>query len=189
MVLGDSLSAAWGLDQDEGWVSLLQRRLDAQGHPHRVANVSVSGETTSGALSRIDRALSQHRPDLVIIEVGGNDGLRGLPLATIERNLAEIITSIQARGADVLLAGMQLPPNYGPAYTRGFQRVFTDLADRYDTGLIPFLLAGLEHDRRHFLEDGIHPNSAAQGLILDNVWPHLETMLDRPATVTTGAHR
>lgn len=177
MVLGDSLSAAHGLDQNEGWVHLMQRRLERGGFPHRVANVSVSGETTSGGLTRLDAALARHRPAIVIVELGANDGLRGLPLDGIERNLAEIITRIKARDAAVLLAGMQLPPNYGPAYTRGFQRLFTQLAGVHDTALVPFLLEGLDHDNTHFLDDRLHPNAGAQALILDNIWTALEPML------------
>lgn len=177
MVLGDSLSAAYGIDQNESWVHLLQQRLDRNGFPHRVVNLSVSGETTSGGLSRIDAALERHRPAIVIVELGANDGLRGLPLSAIERNLAAIVTRIQARDAAVLIAGMHLPPNYGPAYTRGFARIFAQLAETHETALVPFLLDGLDHDNSHFLDDRLHPNAEAQPLILDNVWPALEPML------------
>jgi acyl-CoA thioesterase I len=177
MVLGDSLSAAHGIDQNEGWVFLMQQRLERDGFPHRVANVSISGETTSGGLTRLDAALDRHRPDIVIVELGANDGLRGLPLGGIEQNLAGIITRIQANDAAVLLAGMQLPPNYGPAYTRGFARIFERLAQKHGAALVPFLLEGLDHDNSHFLDDRLHPNAEAQLLILDNIWPALEPLL------------
>lgn len=186
LVLGDSLSAAYGIGQNEGWVYLLQQRLDDSGYPHRIENISISGETTSGALSRLDAALERHRPDLVIVEVGANDGLRGLPLERIEYNLSEIITTVQAQNAAVLLAGMRLPPNYGRAYTRGFQRIFDDLAEKYKTGLVPFLLEGLEHDRGYFQDDGLHPNAKAQPLIADNVWNALNPMLHRSAGRSTA---
>lgn len=182
MVFGDSLSAAYGMDQDLGWVSLLQRRLERGGYDHRVINVSLSGETTSGALSRLQRELDRHRPEIVIVELGGNDGLRGLPLDQVARNLMRIVDAIQARGARVLLAGMQLPPNYGSAYTQGFHRIFLTIAEERRTGLVPFLLHGLSHDDRHFLPDGIHPNAAAQPLIMENVWPHLELMIEEGAS-------
>jgi acyl-CoA thioesterase I len=177
MVLGDSLSAAHGIDQNEGWVHLMQQRLERNGFPHRVVNVSTSGETTSGGLTRLDAALERHRPDIVIVELGANDGLRGLPLGGIERNLAGIIARIQARDAAVVLAGMQLPPNYGPAYTRGFARIFEQLAEEYGVALVPFLLEGLDDDHSHFLDDRLHPNAEAQPLILDNIWHALEPML------------
>ncbi len=177
MVLGDSLSAAHGIDQNEGWVYLMQQRLERDGFPHRVANVSISGETTSGGLTRLDAELDRHRPDIVIVELGANDGLRGLPLGGIEQNLAGIIARIQAQDAAVLLAGMQLPPNYGPTYTRGFARIFERLAQKYGAALVPFLLDGLDHDNSHFLDDRLHPNAEAQLLILDNIWPALEPLL------------
>lgn len=180
MVLGDSLSAAYGIDQNESWVHLMQRRFERDDLPHHVVNVSVSGETTSGGLSRLDAALERHRPDIVIIELGANDGLRGLPLAGIERNLGEIIARIRERGAAVVLVGMRLPPNYGPAYTRGFQHLFERLADEHGTGFVPFLLEGLNDDDTHFLPDRLHPNAAAQPLILDNVWAGLEPLLRQP---------
>lgn len=187
LVLGDSLSAAHGLDQSEGWVTLLQQRLEDKGLPHRVVNISISGETTSGALSRLHGALERHEPDVVIVEVGGNDGLRGLPLSQIEDNLARIIDRVHARNAEVLLAGMQLPPNYGAAYTRGFRRLFETLADDHNTGLVPFLLEGLNHDNSHFLDDRIHPNAEAQPIILDNVWNELRPMLDRGTRAQKGS--
>lgn len=155
----------------------MQQRLIRDGYPHRVVNISISGETTSGGLSRLDAALERHRPDIVIVELGANDGLRGLPLDGIERNLADIIRRIQARNAVVLLAGMQLPPNYGPAYTSGFTRIFEQLARKHQTALVPFLLEGLDDSSSHFLDDRLHPNARAQPLILDNIWPALKPLL------------
>lgn len=184
MVLGDSLSAAYGMDRERGWVSLLQQRLEREGYEHRVANVSLSGETTSGALSRLRHELDRHRPEIVIVELGGNDGLRGLPLAQVRDNLTRIIDAVQARPARVLLVGMQLPPNYGSAYTSGFHRIFTDLAEQRQLALVPFLLDGLAHDDRHFQADGVHPTADAQPIILENVWPHVEVLLG--STAATG---
>lgn len=178
-MLGDSLSAAYGMNPEQGWVQLLQQRLSDQGQTHPVViNASISGETTSGALTRLPGELDRHRPALVIVELGGNDGLRGLPVAQIRDNLSAIVTTIQARSARVLLVGMQLPPNYGRAYTTAFQRIFSELAAEKRTGLVPFFLAGLEHDDRHFQADRIHPNAEAQPLLLENVWPTLAAMLD-----------
>ncbi len=186
LVLGDSLSAAYGMSPEQGWVHLLQQRLARSGRDYRVVNASISGETTSGGLARLSSELERHDPALVIVELGGNDGLRGLPLAQIRDNLSAIITAVQARPARVLLAGMQLPPNYGGAYTTAFHHIFTTLAAEKQTGLVPFLLAGLEHDDRHFQADGIHPTAAVQPLILENLWPALAAMLD--TADDTGQH-
>jgi len=177
MVLGDSLSAGFGLDQGDGWVSMLQRRLQDKSYDYRVVNASISGDTTSGALARVDRELERVRPEVVIVELGGNDGLRGLSLSQMQRNLAAIIDKIRSRGARVLLTGMQLPPNYGPAYTQAFQRVYRRLATEKKVALVPFLLEGIAQDRANFQPDGIHPTAAAQGRILDNVWQELEPLL------------
>lgn len=177
MVLGDSLSAAWGIDREQGWVALLQRRLAAEGFPHRVVNASVSGETTSGALSRIRGELDRHQPMLVVIELGGNDGLRGLDLAATRANLSRLTDIARADGARVLITGMHLPPNYGSAYVTAFHAMYADVAAEHETGLVPFLLDGLEHDPRHFQPDGIHPTAAAQPIILDNVWEKVRAKL------------
>lgn len=177
LVLGDSLSAAYGLDRDDGWVSLLQRRLEQAGYPHRVANASISGETTSGALTRLAAELDRHAPAIVVIELGGNDGLRGLPLDAMRRNLAGMIEQCRAHRAQVVLAGMRLPPNYGRAYTRGFEQVYASLAAEYRVTLVPFLLDGLDDGPEHFQADAIHPTAAAQAVILDNVWRHLQPLL------------
>ena len=179
LILGDSLSAGYGLDQNDGWVALLQQRLAQGGYPYRAVNASISGETTSGGLSRLPAALEQHRPAIVVIELVGNDGLRGLPLAQMRRNLADMIARCRARQARVVLAGMQLPPNYGGAYLRGFEQVYTGLAAEYRVALIPSLLAGLTEDRAHFQADGIHPTREAQPVILDNVWKYLQPLLRR----------
>ncbi len=176
LVLGDSLSAAYGMAQNEGWVHLLQQRLRKAGHPHRVVNASISGETSAGARQRIDEELARWQPDIVIIELGGNDGLRGLPLDALYDNLAALIEASLGQGARVLLLGMRLPPNYG-RYSEDFAAVYAALARRYRIPLLPFLLAGMEDDFTFFQADGIHPNQRAQARILDNVWPVLRPLL------------
>jgi len=176
VVLGDSLSAGFGLQRGEGWVDLLQQRLKQQDYPHRVINASISGDTTGSALARLEQALS-HRPAILIVELGGNDGLRGLPLNAMETNLRRIIEQGQRIGAKVLLLGMQIPPNYGPQYTQGFALTYTKLAKQTRTSLVPFFLAGLETRRELFLADMIHPNAQGQPQMLNNVWPALLPML------------
>ena len=177
LVLGDSLSAAFGLKLDQGWVALLQARLRAKGYGHRVVNASSSGETTGGGLTRLPRALATHKPAIVILELGGNDGLRGLPIADIRRNLTAIIRSSQQAGARILLVGMRIPPNYGPAYTRDFQALYGDLAREYKLPLVPFFLEDIAADESQFQPDGIHPTAAAQPILLRKVWPQLEPLL------------
>ncbi len=177
LVLGDSLSAAYGIPAEQGWVGLLQRRLAERGFPHRVVNASISGDTTSGGLSRLPAALERERPAIVILELGANDGLRGQPLTTISDNLARLIELSQKTGARVLLAEMRIPPNYGPSYTQKFQAAFGELAERYAIPLIPFLLEGVAGDPTLIQDDGLHPRAEAQGRILDNVWAVLEGVL------------
>jgi acyl-CoA thioesterase-1 len=177
LVLGDSLSAAYGIRVEQGWVALLQARLRAKGYGHRVINASSSGETTGGALSRLPRALATHRPTVVIVELGGNDGLRGLPVADVRRNLDSIIRSSQQAGAGILLLGMKIPPNYGAAYTQAFQALFDELAKQHRVPSVPFFLQGIATDDNLFLDDGIHPAAAAQPLLLDAVWPQLVPLL------------
>lgn len=177
LVWGDSLSAGYQLRQDEAWPTLLQTRLDEQGFPHRVINASVSGETSAGGRSRLPAALEQHRPDLLILELGANDGLRGLRPQLLADNLTDMIRTARAAGAEVLLIGMQMPPNYGLAYTRRFEATFRQVAEAKKVELIPFLLEGFADRPEMFLPDGIHPNAEAQHLILDTVWPHLEPLL------------
>ena len=179
LVLGDSLSAGYGIRVDQGWVALLQARLRNKGYGHVVVNASSSGETTGGALARLPRALELHRPAVVIVELGGNDGLRGLPLADVRRNFEAIIAQSRAKGAKVLLVGMLVPPNYGPAYSRGFGDLYRDLARKNQLPLVPFLLEGIALDDRLMQEDGFHPTAAAQPKMLDLVWPKLEPLLTR----------
>ncbi len=179
LILGDSLSAAHGMAQKSGWVSLLQDQLQRNAYDYRVINASISGETTRGALTRLDKTLDRWQPAIVIIELGGNDGLRGLPLQVLRRNLASIIESTLARHARVLLLGMRLPPNYGPLYTRQFNRIYQQLAQQYAVSLLPFLLEGMANDRALFQQDGIHPTAAAQKILLANVWHALQPLLSR----------
>ena len=182
LVMGDSLSAAYGLETRVGWVNLLQQRLSTRGYPHQVVNASISGETSSGGLTRIGRLLVQHKPVIVIIALGANDGLRGLSLKAMKQNLAHMVEQAQSAQAAILLIGMQLPPNYGPLYNRRFQQTFHALAEAHNTALLPFLLQGFGQKKSLFLNDGFHPNGNAQPLILDLVWPPLMPLL------TTEAH-
>ncbi|MBL8258240.1 MAG: arylesterase [Candidatus Competibacteraceae bacterium] len=177
LILGDSLSAGYGIPIERGWVNLLQARLVERGFPHRVVNASISGDTTSGGLSRLPAALARERPAIVVLELGANDGLRGQSPPTIRDNLARLIELSQQAGARVLLAEMRVPPNYGPSYTQKFQAMFTELAQRYAIPLIPFLLAGVAGDPALTLDDGLHPRAEGQQRILDNVWPTLEPVL------------
>ena len=177
LVVGDSISAALGLDTRQGWVSLLQNRLQEGGFAHQVVNASISGDTSSGGLARLPALLSQHRPQLVIIELGGNDGLRGQPPAQLQQNLARMVDSATASGAKVLLLGMRLPPNYGQRYTQAFAQVFSDVAADKQVPLVPFLLEGVGGVPGMMQADGIHPAVAAQPQMLENVWPTLEPLL------------
>lgn len=177
LVLGDSLSAAYGIPVDQGWVSLLQRRLAERGFPHRVVNASISGDTSSGGLNRLPAALTREHPALVILELGANDGLRGLPIPMMTANLARLIDLAQQAGAKVALAEMRIPPNYGPLYTQRFQAAFGELAQRYHLPLIPFLLDGVAGNPALIQDDGLHPRAEAQPRILDNVWPTLAPLL------------
>lgn len=165
------------MDQNAGWVNLLVNRLRERGYDHEVVNISISGETTRGALTRLGPALDHHQPDIVILELGANDGLRGLSLESMERNLGRIIQRARSQEAKILLTGMRLPPNYGPRYTRGFQAVYDTLSSRYNVRLVPFLLEGLNDTETFFQSDTLHPNEQAQSIILENVWPHLRPML------------
>lgn len=176
LVWGDSLSAAYGIPLEQGWVQLLQARLRDQGYPHRVVNGSVTGETTAGGLARLPEALARHRPAVVLLELGGNDGLRGLPLQQLRANLDALVERSRAAGARVLVFEMRIPPNYGPAYADGFQRSFRAAA-RGRARLVPFFLEKIATDPQWFLDDGIHPSVAAQPLLLDAVWPVLQPVL------------
>jgi len=179
LVLGDSLSAAYGIRLEQGWVALLQDRLKSKGYGHRVVNASSSGETTGGALARLPRALERHRPAVVVIELGGNDGLRGLPIADVRANFESLIRLSRDSGASVLLVGMRIPPNYGAAYTKAFHDLFGELATKHRLPLVPFFLDGIALDDSLMLEDGLHPNAAAQPKLLEMVWPKLEPLLKR----------
>lgn len=178
LLIGDSISAAFGLEIEQGWVSLLQKRLEEQDYPYRVVNASVSGETTAGGLARLPALLEQVQPQLVIIELGGNDGLRGLPVANMQQNLSAMVEQSRASGADVILLGMRIPPNYGPRYNDAFEQVFVDLSQSLDVPLVPFLLEGVGTVPELMLDDGIHPGAAAQPLLLDNAWPVIRQWLD-----------
>lgn len=177
VVLGDSLSAAYGMEIGESWPSLLQRRLDENGYAYRVFNSSITGETTQGGLTRLPRLLQRHEPGIVIIELGGNDGLRGLPIEVTRANLAQLIELSRAAGARVVLAEMRIPPNYGRSYTEQFNGTYTELATRYDVELLPFLLQDIALRPELMLDDGIHPSVDAQPVILDRVWAVVEPLL------------
>ena len=177
LVVGDSISAAFGLDTTQGWVALLQKRLDQQGKSIRVVNASISGDTSAGGLARLPVLLAEHRPALVMIELGGNDGLRGTPLAQLQQNLADMIAASKSSGAQVLLLGMRLPPNYGKRYTEGFAGVYEQLAATHQVPLLPFFLEGVGGVPGLMQTDGIHPTAAAQPRLLDNIWPLLEARL------------
>ena len=177
LVFGDSLSAAYGIGQQAGWVALLQERLRQKRLDYTVINASVSGETTSGGAARIAAALAAHKPAIMVVALGANDGLRGLPLAQMRENLAVILRAAQKSGSRVLLTGMKMPPNYGPQYTRDFEQAYVALARQFKCALVPFLLDGVAGKRELFLEDNLHPNAQAQPVILENVWKQLAPML------------
>jgi len=178
LVLGDSLSAAYNMPTEQGWVALLDKRLDEAPGSHQVINASIAGDTTSGGLARFPQALQSHQPDIVILALGTNDGLRALGLSSIKENLAKIIELTESQGGQVLLAGMQLPPNYGPFYNNKFSAIYRDLASSYEVSLIPFLLDQVGGVNELTQTDGLHPNAKAQPLILDNIWPHLQNLLE-----------
>jgi len=177
LVMGDSLSAAYGLRSEQGWVALLEQRLVEQRRGWRVVNASISGETTAGGAARIDSEITTHAPDLVVIELGANDGLRGLPLAHARANLERMIEASKAAEAAVMLIGMRMPPNYGPAYTNGFFDLFAELASEHGTALLPFLLEPIAAEREAFLDDNLHPTAEAQPRLLEHVWSVLEPLL------------
>ena len=179
LVFGDSLSAAYGIRPEQGWVALLDARLKAQGYGYQVVNASVSGETTSGGVERLPRALQLHRPGTVILELGANDGLRGLPVSGTRDNLASMVRLARASGARVLLVGIRIPPNYGERYTEQFARVFPEVANQYHLTLVPFLLAGVALDPTRMQADGMHPNAQGEPPVLDTVWPYLAPLLKK----------
>lgn len=177
LVYGDSISAAYGMDQEQGWVSLLEERLKTEYPDYRVVNASVSGETTGGGLTRLQKTLSLHQPDILILELGGNDGLRGYPISKIRDNLDAIIRQSQDAAISVLLVGMVLPPNYGRRYISAFENLFTDLATIHQIPFVPFLLDGIATTSDLVQRDGIHPTVEAQPMILEDIYPVLEGLL------------
>ena len=179
LVLGDSLSAAYGFSDTLGWVALLEKKLreNPPASAYQVINASVSGETTDGGRNRLSRLLQKHKPDIVILELGANDGLRGLPLQHTRDNLEAMINAAKARTAKIVLVGMKLPPNYGSVYTNGFEQNFKDLAKKHNTALVPFLMQGIATRMELIQADGLHPTAEAQPYLLENVWPVLETLL------------
>ena len=179
LVYGDSLSAAYGMPERRGWVSLLEERLQRERPDYSVANASISAETTAGGLTRIGGVLERRKPAIVILELGANDGLRGLPVTAMKKNLSSIIQQSQKAGAKVLLVGMRLPTNYGEDYTTAFERAFTDLAKSHRTALLPFLLEGFGEQTELFQPDRIHPAEAAQATVLKNVWKALVPLLGK----------
>ena len=179
-MLGDSLSAGYGIRIQEGWVNLLAQRIASEGYGYKVVNASVSGETTQGGLSRLPRVLQLHKPDVVLIELGGNDGLRGLPLATSRENLRRAIELARGAKARVLLVGMMIPPNYGQRYGQEFRDMFTSLAATHSVALVPFLLDQVALNPGLMQGDGIHANAKGQPQMLENVWPKLKPLLVAP---------
>ncbi|MBK5941144.1 hypothetical protein CCR96_18170 [Halochromatium roseum] len=177
LVLGDSLSAAYGLPLDQGWVNLLQARINERGLPHRVVDAAISGDTVAGGLSRLPALLVEHQPEIVLIELGANDGLRGFPPSKIEDDLVTLVEQAQAANAQVVLIGLRLPPNYGPAYTERFQQLFATAAERTGVALVPRLLAGVAEDFALMQADGLHPTAEAQPMILETVWSVLAPLL------------
>lgn len=178
LVMGDSLSAAYGMPTEQGWVALLESRLDAQGRDFQVLNASISGETTRGGLTRLPRLLERHEPDWVVLSLGGNDGLRRIPLEEMSRNLREMIDLSHDAGARVLLVGIQIPPNLGRHFTERFHQIYHDLAANHDLPLVPFLLEGVVLEKGMMQSDGIHPTAKAQPVMLDTVWEVLGPELD-----------
>ena len=179
LVFGDSLSAAHGLRPEQGWVALLGQRLESQGYGYQIANASVSGETSGGGAERLPRALQLHHPAIVVLELGANDGLRGLPVTAMRDNLVHMVQLSQAAGARVLLVGIRIPPNYGPRYTEEFGRVFPEIAAQYHLPLVPFLLEKVALNPALMQEDGLHPNAQGEPPVLDTVWPYLKPLLDK----------
>jgi acyl-CoA thioesterase-1 len=177
MVFGDSLSAGYGVDVDQSWTALLQARLEAQGYEHRVINASITGETTEGGVSRIGAALENFSPELVILELGGNDGLRGFPTSRMQENLSKIIEASRESGASVVLLGIRIPTNYGQRYTQAFENVYRELAAQHGIPWIEFFMEGIALNAELMQDDGIHPNEEAQPLLLSNAWPIVDKAL------------
>lgn len=180
LVVGDSLSAGYGLTKGSGWVDLLAQRIEAQHLPWHVVNASISGDTTAGGRARLAALLAQHKPAIVIVELGANDGLRGGNLRTTKDNLGAMVAAIRKSGAQAAIVGMKLPPNYGPAYTREFEALYGDVAKSNNVPLVPFLFAGLGESEEWFQPDRVHPTAAAQAKLLENVWPVIAPLLAKP---------
>lgn len=179
LVFGDSLSAGYGISRDSAWPVLLAHKLKHERYPYQVVNASISGETTAGGRSRLPALLAEHKPKVVVLELGANDGLRGLPVDEMRKNLANMIEASQKSGAKVVLVGMRMPPNYGPLYTRQFEAAFKQLARVHKLPLVPFLFEGIADKRELFQADGLHPTAQAQPMMLANVWPALTSVLKR----------
>ena len=179
LVFGDSLSAAYGLKPEQGWVALLNKRLRTEGYGYNVVNASVSGETTSGGLQRLPRALDLNKPQILVLELGANDALRGLPLGNAKDNLSKMVELGEKADARVLLVGMRIPPNYGPKYTADFVRMYTDLSAQYRAPLVPFLLQSVALDGSKMQDDGLHPNALGEPAVLDTLWPQLVPLLKK----------
>ncbi|MBD9397604.1 arylesterase [Pseudomonas sp. PDM11] len=177
LVVGDSISAAFGMDTQRGWVHLLDERMREEGFEHQLVNASISGDTSAGGAARLPALLTEHKPEVVIVELGGNDGLRGLPPSQLQQNLASMIDASRNSGAKVLLLGMRIPPNYGERYTTAFAKVYDDLAADKKVPLVPFLLEGVGGVASLMQDDGVHPAVAAQPQLLENVWPTLKPLL------------
>ncbi len=177
LVIGDSLSAAYGIDVSAGWVAQLQHRLIQNRMAYKIVNASISGDTTANGLVRLSRLLNAHHPQIVVIELGGNDGLRGLSLPEMQHNIKAMIEKAKSRGAKVLLLGVRLPPNYGKTYTERFHQVYEDIARESKVPLVPFILEGIATDRTQMQADGLHPDAQAQSKVLENVWAELQSML------------
>lgn len=178
LIIGDSISAGYGIDIQQGWVALLQKKLDDNHYPYRVINDSISGDTTSNGLARLPKSLQQYHPQITIIELGGNDGLRGLSPALIKHNLQKIITLIKESNSKILLLGVRIPPNYGALYTQQFQELFLTLAEENQISVVPMFLQHVD-DQPHLMQpDGIHPTAAAQEILLNNVWAPLEKLIN-----------
>ncbi len=182
LLIGDSLSAAYGMDRKAGWVALLQQHLDQQGYAHQVINASISGETSAGGLSRLDTLLAQQHPEIVVIALGANDGLRGLSLSVLSNNLRQMVKRSQQHGAKVLLIGMRLPPNYGARYNDAFYQTYALLAQQLDIALVPFLLTGIAEKNENFQVDRLHPKASVQPQLLENVWPILQRIVEESKT-------
>lgn len=177
LIYGDSLSAGYGLAQQQGWVTLLEKRINAEHYPYTVMNASISGETTSGGLSRFASTLAKTKAKIVVLELGANDGLRGLPIKNMADNLKAMIEQSKKSGAKILLLGMKIPPNYGPEYTRSFSDTYTQLSKEQKVSLVPFMLENIAARRELIQDDGLHPNLQGQPIILENIWPCLQKLL------------